>query len=117
MSAEIIHLDNSSISTLKDSLPNQKVCEKLSNLYSMFGDATRLKIIVALQYKEMCVNDLSNILGINQTTVSHQLKILKHNGAVTTHRVNKYIFYKVSNQIINDIMLSGVDYISNKFVS
>jgi ArsR family transcriptional regulator len=82
----------------------------------MFSDSTRLKIIVSLLYREMCVNDLSSLLNINQTTISHQLKILKSNGAVTTNRINKFIFYKVNNQLINNIMLNGVDYISNKNV-
>lgn len=116
MNNNIIHLDRDSQDILKASLPNQKVCDKLSGLYSMFSDSTRLKIIVSLLYKEMCVNDLSNLLGINQTTISHQLKILKHNGAVTTTRTGKYIFYKVNNTPINNIMLNGIDYISNKSI-
>ena len=109
---KIIHLDTASQEALLIGLPNNQVCNKLSNLYSMFSDSTRLKILTALQYKEMCVNDLSTLLGINQTTISHQLKILKNNGAVSTTRLNKFIFYKVNNQLINNIMLNGVDYIS-----
>ncbi|MGN0961260.1 MAG: ArsR/SmtB family transcription factor, partial [Christensenellales bacterium] len=97
--------------TIKDNLPNSQVCNRLAYFYSMFSDSTRLKIIISLLLKEMCVNDLSQILNINQTTVSHQLKILKSNGAVTTTRSNKYIFYKVTDKFINNIMVSGVDYI------
>jgi DNA-binding transcriptional ArsR family regulator len=114
MTGQIIHLDNTSEIELKSSLPNTAVCNKLTQLYSMFSDPTRLKIIVSLLYKEMCVNDLSEVLGINQTTISHQLKILKNNGAVSVNRKNKFMFYKVNNQIINNIMLSGIDYISRR---
>ena len=113
----IIHLDRTSQNQILDHMPNTHVCNKLAYFYSMFSDTTRLKIIIALLLKEMCVNDLSTILGINQTTISHQLKILKSNGAVTTTRNNKYIFYKVNNNIINDIMIRGVDYILNKNIS
>ena len=113
MNKPIIHLDKQSQDLLKSSLPNKKVCDKLSLLYSMFSDSTRLKIIISLLYREMCVNDLSNLLGINQTTISHQLKILKSNGAVSTTRTGKYIFYKVTNTPINNIMLNGIDYISS----
>ena len=114
MPSNLIHLDQNSINILEECMPNNEVCNKLSSLYSMFSDSTRLKIIVALLYKEMCVNDLSNLLNIHQTTISHQLKILKGNGAVTATRKNKFIFYKVNSKIINNIMLNGVDYITRK---
>lgn len=114
MAGQIIHLNPSLQENLKEGLPNSEVCVKLTQLYSMFSDPTRLKIIVALLYTEMCVNDLSEMLGINQTTISHQLKILRSNGAVTTTRKNKFIFYKVNSHILNNIMLSGIDYISKK---
>ncbi len=110
----IIHLDTQSQNIIKDNLPNTKVCNKLADFYSLFSDGTRLKIITALLQKEMCVNDLSLLLGVNQTTISHQLKILKSNGAVITTRNSKFIFYKVNSAIINNIMISGVDYILNK---
>ena len=116
MANTIIHLDTTTQDTIKNNLPNKRACSKLADFYSMFSDETRLKIITALLLKEMCVSDLSQLLKINQTTLSHQLKILKHNGAVTTTRHNKYIFYKVNNTIINNIMLNGFDYILNKKV-
>lgn len=116
MANTIIHLDTTEQTTIKNNLPNKKVCNKLADFYSIFSDETRLKIITALLLKEMCVNDLSQLLHINQTTISHQLKILKSNGAVTTTRQNKYIFYKVNNSIINNIMINGFDYILNKNV-
>ena len=114
MKSNTIHLDTSSHDEIKTNLPNKTVCNKLADFYSMFSDSTRLKIITALLLKEMCVNDLSQLLNINQTTISHQLKILKSNGAVSTTRQSKYIFYKVNNNIINNIMLNGFDYILHK---
>lgn len=111
MKKPIIHLDLDDQETIRDSLPNPQTLGKLAYFYSMFSDSTRLKILISLLLKEMCVNDLSHLLNINQTTISHQLKILKSNGAVTTTRSNKYIFYKVTDKFINNIMVSGVDYI------
>lgn len=111
MAKSIIHLNKAVENNLKEGLPNAKVCEKLALFYSMFSDSTRLKIITALLTEEMCVNDLSTLLNINQTTISHQLKILKSNGAVTCKRDNKFIFYKVTSKFINNVMISGVDYI------
>lgn len=110
---ELIHLDSSSESTLTETLPNAKVCEKLTLFYSMFSDPTRLKIMVCLIFKKMCVNDLATLLKINQTTISHQLKILRSCGAVTAERDSKFVFYKLSNKFIKSAMLSGVEYVLN----
>lgn len=107
-----IHLNEETETTLLDSVPNNRVANSLAYFYSIFSDSTRIKIIVALISSEMCVGDISTILNINQTTVSHQLKILRSIGAVTSTRKNKYLFYKVSNRLISSIMLNGVDYIS-----
>lgn len=96
---------------VRESIPSSKVCNNLALFYSIFADSTRLKIIIALLLSEMCVNDISNVLNINQTTVSHQLKVLKSCGAVTSKRKNKFIFYKVTSKFINNIMINGVDYI------
>ena len=114
MKQQLIHLDHSSHTLLQESIPNNKICLQLADFYSMFSDSTRLKIIIALLIREMCVNDLSQTLNINQTTISHQLKILKSNGAVTTTRHNKFVFYKVTNTFINSIMINGVDYLLNR---
>lgn len=106
-----IKLNENIEKTIKESLPNKKVCSNLANFYSLFSDSTRIKIIISLLLSEMCVNDLSRILDINQTTISHQLKILKSSGAVTSTRKNKYIFYKITDKFVSIIMHNGVDYI------
>lgn len=108
---ENIMLNQSKKNTLMDSVPNNLVARRLAYFYSIFSDSTRIKIIVALISSEMCVQDISNLLGINQTTISHQLKTLRSVGAVKCKRKNKYLIYSVSNHLISNIMLSGVDYI------
>ena len=92
-------------------MPQKEVLEDLANFFSIFSDATRIKIISALSLTEMCVNDIANILELNQTTVSHQLKSLKGVGAVKTRRDGKSIFYSIANPYINDCLLSGVEYL------
>lgn len=109
-----IFLEKSTQDLIKNSIPNEQVCSNLSSFYSVFSDNTRLKILISLLTCEMCVNDLSKLLDINQTTLSHQLKILKSNGAVTTTRRNKYIFYKATNKFVNNIMINGVDFYLEK---
>lgn len=114
MNKSYMHLNPNTENIIKDGLPNTIVCNKLTSLYSLFSDSTRLKIIVSLLSKQMCVNDLSTLLSINQTTISHQLKILRSRGAVTSYRQNKFIFYSIDNKFISDIMFSGIDFITNK---
>lgn len=114
MNKPIVHLSKDLETQIKENIPNKKTCEGLAYFYSIFCDSTRLKILIALLLSEMCVNDLSRLLDLNQTTVSHQLKYLKTSGAVISTRKNKYIFYKVTDKFINNIMISGVDFILNK---
>ncbi len=108
------HLSGTDANIIKSNMPSLEICGSLADFYSIFSDSTRIKIIIALLLSEMCVGDLSMLLDINQTTISHQLKILKNNDAVTTTRKNKYIFYKVTDKFINSIMINGVDFILNK---
>lgn len=102
---------------IKDSIPSEQVFGILTNFFSTFCDSTRLKILISLVLHEMCVNDLSKLLGINQTTISHQLKVLKSSGAVVSTRRNKYIYYKVTNKFVNNIMINGVDYYLDSHVA
>lgn len=93
-------------------LPEKEMLKGLSEFFSAFSDSTRLKILTALSICEMCVNDISLILNINQTTVSHQLKILKSLHLVDFRRDGKLLFYFLSSKCVNDVMLGGVNYIT-----
>ena len=94
-----------------DYMPSKDVFEGLANYFSAFSDCTRLKILSALAIAKMCVTDISMVLDINQTTVSHQLKILKDQGLIRCDRDGKVMLYSVATPTINDVMLSGVDYL------
>jgi len=92
-------------------MPKGKALDDLVNFFSIFSDGTRLKILSALSVSPMCVSDLAKLLCLNQTTVSHQLKLLKSLSAVECQRQGKVIFYKVADEKINEIMLWGVEYL------
>ena len=96
---------------IRDYMPTEDMIGRLADFFNMFSDVTRVKILTALCISDMCVNDLSVMLNLNQTTVSHQLKFLRHCGAVATMRCGKLIYYKLSTSVINDVMLGGVDYL------
>ena len=82
-----------------------------SAFFSVFADSTRVRILSALAISELCVTDISRVLDINQTTVSHQLRYLKNLGIVTCSRLGKVIFYSLKNEIVNDVLLKGVEFL------
>ena len=92
-------------------LPDKDMSQKLANLFAMFADKTRLRLISALSISEMCVNDLACVLDMNQTTISHQLQLLRNTGLVTYTRQGKTVFYRLATSKINQVMLSGVEYL------
>lgn len=102
--------------TVKEYIPERDKLMALSDFFSALSDGTRIKILSALSISSMCVNDLSKVLGINQTTVSHQLKNLRSVGAVDYTRQGKISFYKIKNKKILEVMLSAVGFISKEAV-
>lgn len=111
MQRNYLQLDSYTGDILATCLPSDDLLYRLSGLFSMFSDATRLKIIYALSISEMCVTDLALALEINQSTLSHQLKSLRGMGVISAKRRGKIIFYAASVDFVNDLMLSGVDFL------
>ncbi len=107
----LLLLDKRTESIVNDYVPDNETLNDLVNFFSVFADLTRLKIISALSITEMCVTDISRTLFINQTTVSHQLRLLKNYGAVTSRREGKIIFYSIKNEILNDVLLKGIEFL------
>ena len=96
---------------VKDYVPDGEILDDLVCFFSIFSDYTRLKMISALAISEMCVSDLSALLKLNQTTVSHQLRLLKNLNAVKTQRQGKVVFYALRNDILSDVLLKGVEFL------
>lgn len=107
----ILYLDQRTQSLISSYVPKEALLGELVNFFTIFSDSTRLKMIAALSISEMCVTDLSNILDINQTTVSHQLRLLKNLGAVSSQRNGKVIYYSLKNELLSDLLLKGVEYL------
>ena len=89
-------LSEKSIALIKGSLPTARTIKDLSDFFSVFADSTRIKILTALLISEMSVTDISGILAMNQSTISHQLKTLRAAKIVETTRKGKIIMYGLS---------------------
>ena len=104
-------LDKRTQSLIEDYVPQGEILEGVVCFFSVFSDYTRVKILSALAISELCVTDLSRILNINQTTVSHQLRFLRSAGIVKCARQGKIVFYSLVNDSINDVILKGIEFL------
>lgn len=98
-------LDPKTESLVRKYLPNGSALGRLAAVFAAFADPGRLRIVSALSVTEMCVGDLSVVLDINQTTLSHQLRTLRDAGIVTYKKQGKVVFYSLSCPLILDMML------------
>lgn len=101
-------LDTKTRNVIKYYIPERDTLEDMSSLFSAFADQTRLKILSALSICEMCVGDLAEVISVNQTTVSHQLKFLKTQNLVQSKRIGKIVFYSVNGDYVSKLMTIGV---------
>ncbi|MBR2442180.1 MAG: winged helix-turn-helix transcriptional regulator [Clostridia bacterium] len=109
--SQMLLLDKRTQGLIEDYVPQGEILEGVVCFFSVFADYTRVKILSALAISEMCVTDLSRILEINQTTVSHQLRFLKSAGIVKSCRQGKIVFYSLVDDGINDVILKGIEFL------
>ena len=109
-SCNIIHKDV--VEEVKDKLPQEEILYDLAELFKVFGDSTRIKILCALFESEMCVCDLSALLNISQSAISHQLRVLKSARLVKFRRAGKVIYYSLDDEHIKQIFDAGLHHIT-----
>ncbi len=109
--SQMLLLDKRTQSLIEDYVPQGDILEGVVCFFSVFADYTRIKILSALAISALCVTDLSRILEINQTTVSHQLRFLKSAGIVRAVRQGKIVFYSLTNDAVTDVILKGIEFL------
>ena len=92
-------------------MPAEDQLYDLAELFKVFGDSTRIKILYALFEAEMCVCDLANLLGMTQSAISHQLKLLKQFRLVKSRREGKTVFYSLADGHVRTIINQGMDHV------
>lgn len=109
MIEELVSISISQLGFMRKNLPSVNVSMNIAEFFSVFSDNTRVRVLSALAINDLCVGDLSALLGINQSTLSHQLKLMKDAKILECKRNGKVITYYIINPFINDVMMLGVD--------
>ena len=97
---------------VRHQMPDDGVLAELSELFSVFGDSTRIKILWALFESEMCVCAIADLLQISQSAISHQLKLLRHAKLVGSRREGKTVYYFLADDHVRSIIDQGMEHIS-----
>lgn len=99
------------LSIVNETMPDETQLYDLAELFKVFGDSTRIRILFVLFEAEVCVCDLAQALNMTQSAISHQLKILKQNKLVKSRREGKSIFYSLADDHVRTIIAQGCEHI------
>ena len=92
-------------------MPTDEALFDVSDLFKMFADSTRIKIISALVNEEMCVCDIAALLNMNQSAISHQLRSLRQTKLVKYRREGKVVYYSLDDDHVRDILNTGLAHV------
>jgi len=107
---EIIHKEI--VDKVEKEMLNDASFNKLSNLYKIYSDPTRIKILFALECNEMCVCDLAVLLNMTKSAISHQLSFLRSVNLVNNRKDGKIVFYSLADNCVKDILDQGLKHIN-----
>ena len=104
-------LDEADIARLQNDLPGDEILYDLAELFRVFGDSTRIKILYALFESELCVNDIAQVVGISQSAVSHQLRVLRASKLVKFRREGKAMLYSLDDDHVRSMLELGMEHV------
>ncbi len=106
------HVHECVVHQIEDGMPSGTMIQDLADFYKVFGDVTRIKILCALFQAESCVCCLAEAVGMTQSAVSHQLRVLKQMKLVKNRREGKTIYYSLADAHIQSILNQGMEHIT-----
>jgi len=99
------------IEAIRENMPEEETLYDLAELFKVFGDSTRIKILYALFGNELCVLDIAQLLNMTQSAISHQLRVLKQNHLVKYRRDGKTMFYSLADDHVRTILGQGMEHV------
>lgn len=109
---DFIHAHEDIVEKVRGTMPGEDTLYDLTELFRIFADSTRVRILYVLEESEMCVCDLAALLGMTQSAISHQLRALKNARLVQARRDGKTVFYSLADQHVKTILDQGLEHIS-----
>ncbi len=111
MDKEYLIIEKETAEKLTEGQLDEDVLFDLAELFKIFGDSNRIRILYALSGTELCVSDMAKMLGLSASAVSHQLRILKASKLVRCRREGKIIFYMLDDEHVRDIINLGLEHV------
>lgn len=108
---EFMHAHEDTVKSVRDGMPSDEALFDLAELFKIFGDSTRIKILYILFESEMCVCDIATLVGVSQSAISHQLRLLKQANLIKPRRDGKTVFYSLADDHVRTIINNGVNHI------
>lgn len=96
------------VQKVKEKIPDDEILYDLADFFKVLGDSTRIKILNALFHSEMCVCDIASLLGMTQSAISHQLRVLKQGRLVKHRKEGKSVYYSLDDEHIKHIVEEGL---------
>lgn len=109
---DYIHAHEELIIQVTKEMPKEEVLYDLAELYKVFGDTTRIKILYVLFEAEVCVCDIAQLLSMSQSAISHQLRVLKNSKLVKSRREGKTVFYSLADDHVRTIINQGMEHVT-----
>lgn len=107
-----VHIHKDAVDEVLSGMPGDETLYDLAELFKAFGDSTRIKILYALFEAELCVCDIAQLLGLTQSAVSHQLRVLKNSRLVKFRRDGKTVYYSLDDDHVRKIIAQGMEHIN-----
>ena len=107
-----LNVHEDTVKKVLQDLPDDETLYDLAELFKVFGDSTRIKILYALFEAELCVCDIAQLLGLSQSAVSHQLRVLKGSRLVKPRREGKTVFYSLDDDHVRKVIAQGMEHVT-----
>ncbi len=108
---DYMHVHGDTLAQVQAAMPDEEALFDLSELFKLFGDSTRIRILFCLFESEMCVCDIATLLNMTQSAISHQLSVLKKSKLVKYRRDGKTVFYSLADDHVRTILNQGMDHV------
>ena len=108
---DFMHVHEHEVEKVMEVMPEPEQLQNLAEFFRVFGDSTRIRILYALSQSELCVCDIASLLGMGQSAISHQLRILKQMRLVKFRRDGKSVLYSLTDSHIETILAQGMEHI------